>query len=72
MDMLTFLLDLKAIGAIPWSRERNALPSNSDVRRGIEGGAVLVNGERVTLRQEMGEVDSLVFFPHGRNRTTLR
>jgi hypothetical protein len=47
--------------------------SNGELRRHIQQGAVLVNGERVTPQEEIDfPVFSLVFFPKSAaRRTTL-
>ena len=74
MRLLDFLLDLKAAHCCPWSRERNMPASNSDVRRWIQSGAVLINGVRSRTIDDVVEfpVTELVWFPNGKNRTSVR
>jgi hypothetical protein len=54
-----------------FSREGKCKPaSKSEVRRWIESGAVLCNGERLGVEAIDFPVNSLVLFPKG-NRVTL-
>lgn len=57
----------------PATKENPAQPmSNGELRRLIEQGGVLVNGERSTPNEPIDfPVFSLVFFPNGKRRTTL-
>ena len=73
MRVLEYLIGLRP--AIPMSTERPCtVTSNSELRRWIKDGSVIINGERVKIDQEIepGDVDSLVFFPKSdKKRTTL-
>lgn len=68
--VLDYLINLKP--ALPYSVERPHQPmSVSELRRWIEQGAVLFNGERVTIKEIVDfPVFSLVFFPRSANRRT--
>ena len=72
MNMLTFLNSLRP--ALPFSTEKPCtLVSNSELRRWIANGSVLVNSERVTWDELVNfPVFSLVFFPaSGKRKTTI-
>lgn len=45
--------------------------SNSEVRRWIEQGAVIINGKRWKPLDVVPPVHSVVLFPNGKNRTTI-
>lgn len=46
--------------------------SFSEVQRWAKEGAILVNGERLDLDEQMDfPIISVVFFPNGKRRTTL-
>lgn len=64
---------IKLLPAIPMSVERPCThPSNSEIRRWINDGAVRINFERWKADEEMPPlVYSLVFFPNGARRTTM-
>ena len=71
MNVLQYLLGLRP--ALPMSREKKCeIASNSEVRRWIKDGSVILNAERWTADEEMPPlVWSLVFFPKSKHRTTL-
>lgn len=72
MNALQWLGSLRP--ALPFSIEAPCKPmSNGELRRHIEQGGVLVNGERVGIDEEIDfPVHSLVFFPKSKaRRTTL-
>jgi len=72
MNALSFLNNLRP--AIPFSIEKPCKPaSNSELRRWMQNGSVLINGERVNWDEEIDfPVFSLVFFPNSpRRKTTL-
>lgn len=68
-----FILSLRP--AIPFSAEREKCspPSNGEVKRWLQNGAVHINGKRIgpqdTVTRE--HVRSLVFFPASSRRTTV-
>lgn len=68
--MLTFLISLRP--ALPYSTERPCTPvSNTELRRWILNGSVLVNTERVTFDEPVDfPVFSIVFFPKSDKRKT--
>ena len=59
--------------AIPLSAERPCEQmSNGELKRHMQQGGVLVNGERITADELIDfPVFSLVFFPSGNRRTTI-
>jgi hypothetical protein len=71
ITVLQYLLGLRP--ALPMSREKPCtVASNSEVRRWIPEGSVLINGQKWAADEEMPPmVWSLVFFPRSPNRTTL-
>jgi 23S rRNA-/tRNA-specific pseudouridylate synthase len=70
MDVLTYLVSMRP--AIPMSSEKPcAVASNSELRRWIENGSVLINGVNMKYNNEINKVDSLVFFPNSKRRTTV-
>lgn len=77
MNVLQYVLSLRP--ALPLSREKPggkdkpcSIASNSEVRRWIGDGSVLLNGERWMADEEMPPlVWSLVFFPKSKHRTTV-
>jgi hypothetical protein len=71
MNVLQYILSLKP--AVPMSNEKPCShASNSEVRRWINDGSVLINYYRWTPEEELDcPVVSLVFFPKGKRRTTL-
>lgn len=68
MNTLTFLNQLRP--ALPMSAERPCTPaSNSELRRWMASGSVLINGERVQWDEEVDyPVFSIVFFPKSEAR----
>lgn len=70
MNALTYLNNLRP--AIPYSAEKPcSLASNGELRRWMDNGSVLINGERVTWNEEIDfPVCSLVFFPKSEKRKT--
>ena len=65
-----FLMTLNEFGAFQ-SRERTGKASNSELKRWLQNGAVVVNGEKLLWNEEMDfPVNSVVLFPKG-NRVTL-
>lgn len=70
MNMLTWLDSLRP--ALPYSTEKpTTVVSNSELRRWILKGSILVNSERVTYDEPMDfPVFSLVFFPKSKDRKT--
>lgn len=70
MNMLTFLNTLRP--SLPYSTEKPCtLVSNSELRRWMTSGSVLVNSERVVWDEEVDfPVFSLVFFPASTKRKT--
>ena len=74
MNALEFLLDLKKEWGVPMSvdSETPKKASNSEVRRWLQNKAVLMNGVRPSLNDEVEfPVTELVFFPKGKRRTTF-
>lgn len=77
MTVLQYILGLRP--ALPLSREKPggkdrpcSVASNAEVRRWINDGSILLNGERWMHEEEMPPmVWSLVFFPKSKHRTTL-
>jgi hypothetical protein len=63
LNALTYLNNLRP--ALPMSAEHPCtLMSNGELRRHIQQGGVLINGERLDLKEEIDfPVFSLVFFP---------
>jgi len=59
--------------AIPMSMEKPCTEiSNSEIKRLIQQGGVLINGERCTDQEEIDfPVFSVVFFPKAKRRTTI-
>ncbi len=70
MNVLTWLNNLRP--ALPYSIEQPCKPmSNGELRRHMQQGGVLVNGERVSPDEPMDfPVFSLVFFPKSPTRRT--
>lgn len=79
MNALSYLNTLREMRALPTSSERPKdkdgvvqWPSQSELRRWCQQGAVLFNTETVAWDEEIDfPVFSLVFFPGGKRRTTL-
>jgi hypothetical protein len=71
MNSAQFLQTLRP--ALPMSVEKPCTPmSNGELKRHIEQGGVLLNGERVSLTEEINfPVFSIVFFPRGNRKTTI-
>lgn len=73
MNALAYILSLRP--AIPFSAERGnvAPPSNGEVKRWMQNGAVHINGCRVGPDDAVvsQHVRSLVFFPSSLRRTTV-
>jgi hypothetical protein len=66
---LDFLLSLKVL---PVSVERTGKPTNSEVRRWLENGAVSINGLHPKPKDLVSyPVWNLVFFPNSKRRTTM-
>ncbi len=70
MNVLTYLNNLRP--ALPYSSEKPCtLVSQSELRRWIANGSVVINHERVTMDDEIDFiVHSLVFFPKSKTRKT--
>ena len=72
MDAWGFLRLLSEKKCVPWSREKAGYPTNSELRRWLESGSVVINGKRPKPSDEVVfPVDGLVFFPKS-SRVTLR
>ena len=71
MNALQWLNSLRP--ALPMSIEAHGkLMSNGELKRHMQQGGVLVNGERITADELIDfPVFSLVFFPSGNRRTTI-
>lgn len=72
MNALQFLNGLRP--ALPMSAEKPCtVPTNGELRRWMQAGAVLLNGTPLRLHDqvEAAQVTSLVFFPRSPRRTTL-
>ena len=71
MDAFKFLGSLRP--AIPFSAEKPCtVMSGSELRRHIQQGGVLINGERIAADEPIDfPVFSIVFFPKGARRTTI-
>lgn len=71
MNTLTFIISLSP--AVPMSIEKPCtIASNSEVRRWLDGGMVEINGERPKAMDNVQfPVNSLVFFPKSKRRTTI-
>ncbi len=55
-----------------WSRERDGWASNSEKKRWLQNGALLLNGERVAWDEPLDfPIFSAVLFPKGK-RITLK
>lgn len=69
--VLQFLIGLRP--AIPFSREQGCQPmSNSELRRAIQNGSVLINTERVAVDEKIDfPVFSIVFFPKSSRKCTV-
>ena len=66
MNGWSYLLSLNEFCSFQ-SRERTGKASNSEIRRWIQNGAVLVNGERLLVEEEIDfPIHSVVLFPSGR------
>jgi hypothetical protein len=69
MEALAFLNSLRP--ALPMSVERPCTePSNGELRRWMRDGAVMLNGRTLRAGEDVGEVESLVFFPASQRRKT--
>lgn len=70
MNMLTWLNGLRP--ALPYSSAKpTTVVSNSELRRCMLNGSILVNSERITHDEPMDfPVFSLVFFPKSKERKT--
>ena len=56
-----------------WSRERFGYASNAEKKRWIQQGALLFNGEKMEWNEEIDfPIGTIVLFPNGKNRITLR
>lgn len=56
---------------LPWSTERFGEATRSEVRRWFRKKSVLINGDRLSEKDEIQfPVHQLVFFPNGRRKTT--
>ena len=73
MTAWQYVLSLRP--AIPFSAERGktAPPSNGEVKRWLQNGAVQINGRRIGPEDPVirEHVQSLVFFPASTKRTTV-
>lgn len=70
MNILTYLNSMRP--SIPFSAEKPCTPvSNTELRRWLANGSVLINHEKCTWDEEMDfNVHSLVFFPKSLKRKT--
>lgn len=70
MKALQYLQNLRP--AIPMSAEQKCVAmSNGELRRLVQQGGVLINGEKIGCEEEINfPVFSLVFFPKSANRRT--
>lgn len=70
MNTLSYLNNLRP--AIPYSAEKPCTQcSNSELRRWLQNGSVLINGEKAAWDEEIDyPVFSLVFFPKSEKRKT--
>ena len=68
LTALDFLMELKWAGMILWSQERGNRPaSNSEMRRWLTQGAILINGKRPKMNDKIEfPVTELVLFPNGK------
>lgn len=62
---------LRGLAWCPMSVERQGPATNSERRRWLQNKAVVVNGSALGPDDPMPPVESLVFFPKGRRRTTM-
>ncbi len=71
MNAMQFLNNLRP--AVPFSVEQGCKPmSNTELRRHIQQGGILINGERIQVNEEIDfPVFSLVFFPNSKRKTTI-
>jgi len=52
-----------------WSHEQNKIASNSEIRRWIENGSILINHERVTCNEVIDfPLHSVILFPKSDKR----
>ena len=71
---MTALQWLRQFKHLPMSVERPCTPvSNAELKRWIRNGSVLWNTEKCEVNEEIDfPVDSLVFFPKSKRKTTYR
>lgn len=64
---------IKCIGVIPMSTEKPCTtPSNGELRRWFDSKSVIINGSAPGAFQEIEfPIESLVFFPKGKRKTTV-
>lgn len=65
---------LKSLPCLPASKEgrKYGRPSNSEMRRWLEKGSVIINGVKPSPNDEINPpIKELIFFPKGKNRTTM-
>lgn len=68
---MTALEYLKGLPFLPVSQERSKLgrPSNQELKRWLERGCVMINGEYPKITDEVEfPILSLVFFPKNKNK----
>jgi len=74
MTACEFLRWMRDEKRVPYSAEGQPHypPSNSELRRWVTNGSVLVDGQTLTLDTQVEfPVREIVFFPAGRRRTTM-
>ena len=64
---------IRFFGVVPMSIEKPCThPSNSELRRWVDQKAVVINGKHVKSDDEVEfPVNSMVFFPNGKRKTTV-
>ena len=69
---IDYVMGLKQWCALPWSTERPAEASRSEVKRWLRKGAVIINGKGLDVNDEVEvPVTCIVFFPNGKRKTTM-
>lgn len=46
--------------------------SKSEIRRWFENKAIIINGKSILYNEKINEIDSLILFPNGKRKITLR
>ncbi len=73
-SVLEFLIKNPCFRGIASIDTPNTIASNSEKRRWLENGAVIINGDVVhpdDLMSDWGFLRSLVFFPNGKRKLTM-